>query len=135
MNEEIDRNLGSQKRVMNTSREIDQYIATFPSNVQAVLENLLEIIRNAAPEAEEVISYKMPAYKQNGMLVYFAGYKKHVGFYPTGSGIEAFKEEFTPYKWSKGAVQFPLDKPLPTELITRIVQFRIKYNMEHNDYH
>jgi uncharacterized protein YdhG (YjbR/CyaY superfamily) len=120
---------------MNTSREIDQYIATFPSNVQAVLENLREIIRNAAPEAEEVISYKMPAYKQNGMLVYFAGYKKHVGFYPTGSGIEAFKEEFTPYKWSKGAVQFPLDKPLPTELITRIVQFRIKYNMEHNDYH
>lgn len=120
---------------MIRSIEIDQYIETFPSNVQVVLKQLREIIRNAAPEAEEVISYKMPAYKQNGMLVYFAGYKNHIGFYPTGTGIEAFKEEFTPYKWSKGAVQFPIDKPLPVELITRIVQFRIKYNIDHNGYH
>jgi uncharacterized protein YdhG (YjbR/CyaY superfamily) len=119
---------------MHTSSEIDQYIASFPGNVQVMLEQLREIIRNAAPEAEEVISYKMPAYKQEGMLVYFAGYKKHVGFYPTGTGIEAFKEEFTPYKWSKGAVQFPLDKPLPVDLITRMVKFRINYNREHKGY-
>jgi len=111
---------------MKRKNEIDAYIATFPSNVQKVLQEIRKIIQEAAPEAEEVISYKMPAYKQNGILVYFAGYKNHVGFYPTASGIEKFKDEFDNYKWSKGAVQFPLDQPLPVKLIQRIVKFRVK---------
>jgi uncharacterized protein YdhG (YjbR/CyaY superfamily) len=93
-----------------------------------VLQELREIIRKAAPKAEEVISYKMPAYKLNGMLVYFAGYKNHVGFYPTSSGIKNFSDEFGDYKWSKGAVQFPLKEKLPKALITRIVKHRIDVN-------
>jgi len=109
---------------------VDQYIATFPVQVREKLEELRFIIQQAAPMAEEVISYQMPAYDHHGMLVYFAGYKGHVGFYPTGSGIEAFQQEFGPYKWSKGAVQFPLDQPLPADLITRIVAFRIQKNQE-----
>ena len=88
---------------------IDDYIETFHEETQLVLQELREIIKKAAPKAEEVISYKMPAYKQNGMLVYFAGYKNHVGFYPTSSGIENFRHEFAKYKWSKGGVQFPLN--------------------------
>jgi uncharacterized protein YdhG (YjbR/CyaY superfamily) len=117
-------------KVAETINDVDRYIETFPAATQKLLSQLRKIIKQAAPEAEEVISYKMPAYKFNGMLVYFAGYKNHIGFYPTGSGIEAFKDEFKEYKWSKGAVQFPLDKPLPTELITRIVQYRSKQNSE-----
>jgi uncharacterized protein YdhG (YjbR/CyaY superfamily) len=111
---------------MKKKNEIDTYIATFPFEVQKVLEQIRKIIQEAAPDAEEVISYKMPAYKQNGILVYFAGYKNHIGFYPTASGIENFKEEFGNYKWSKGAVQFPLDQQLPKNLIQRIIKFRIK---------
>jgi len=87
-------------------------------------------IKKAAPKAEEVISYGMPAYKQNGMLVYFAAYAKHIGFYPSSSGISAFKKEISVFKWSKGAVQFPLDKALPSSLITKIVKFRVKFNQE-----
>lgn len=109
---------------------VDAYIASFPLEIKLKLEELRSIIKNAAPKAEEIISYQMPAYKQNGMLVYFAGYKKHIGFYPTGSGIEAFKNELGIYKWSKGAVQFPLDKPLPKALITKMVKFKLKQNAE-----
>lgn len=109
---------------------VDQYIATFPVHIREKLEEIRFIIQQAAPLAEEVISYKMPAYDYHGMLVYFAGNKAHIGFYPTGSGIEAFQHEFGPYKWSKGAVQFPLDQPLPADLITRIVAFRIQVNIE-----
>ena len=105
---------------------IDQYIAEFEGEVRTKLEEIRAIIRAAAPDAEEVISYQMPAYKQGGVLVYFAGYAKHVGFYPTGSGIAAFEQRFSPYKWSKGAVQFPLDQPLPAELITEIVHYRLQ---------
>lgn len=105
---------------------IDQYIAGFEGQVRAKLEEIRAIIRAAAPDAQEVISYQMPAYKQGGVLVYFAGYAKHVGFYPTGSGIAAFEHRFSPYKWSKGAVQFPLDQPLPADLITEIVHFRMR---------
>jgi uncharacterized protein YdhG (YjbR/CyaY superfamily) len=112
------------------TNEIDQYITQFPAEVREKLEEIRFIIQQAAPMAEEVISYKMPAYDCHGILVYFAGYKKHVGFYPSSSGIEAFQHEFGPYKWSKGAVQFPLDQPLPADLITRIVAFRIQYNLE-----
>lgn len=109
---------------------IDQYIADFPIEMQKLLQQIRETIHKAVPEAKEVISYGMPAFKQNTVLVYFAGYAKHIGFYPTGSGIEAFKEEFTQYKWSKGAVQFPLDKPLPLDLITRITKFKGERDLE-----
>jgi len=109
---------------------IDQYIANFPLETQKLLQQIRETIHKTVPEAKEVISYGMPAFKQNTVLVYFAGYAKHIGFYPTGSGIEAFKEEFTQYKWSKGAVQFPLDKPLPLDLITRITKFKAERDLE-----
>ncbi|MBU6262858.1 MAG: DUF1801 domain-containing protein [Bacteroidetes bacterium] len=105
--------------------EIDVYIATFPAATQKQLKNIRAIIKEAAPEATEVISYGMPAYKQNGMLVYFAGYKAHIGFYPTASGIKHFLPKIQAYKHSKGAVQFPLDQPLPKNLIQEIVAFRI----------
>ena len=103
----------------------EEYISVFPATTQKILQELRGIIKKAAPEATEVISYNMPAYKLNGILVYFAGYENHIGFYPTASGIEAFKKDFSDYKFSKGAVQFPIDKPLPSALITKIVQFRI----------
>ena len=109
---------------------IDQYIANFPLETQKLLQQIRETIHKTVPEAKEVISYGMPAFKQNAVLVYFAGYAKHIGFYPTGSGIEAFKEEFTQYKWSKGAVQFPLNKPLPLDLITRITNFKAERDLE-----
>jgi len=112
------------------SQSIDQYIASFPPETRVLLEQMRTIIRKAAPQAEEVISYQMPAYKQDGMLVYFAGYPKHIGFYPTGSGIAAFKKEIAAYKNSKGAVQFPLDKRLPAGLITKMVKFKLKENRE-----
>ena len=83
---------------------------------------------SAAPEASEVISYGMPAYKWKGILVYFAGYQSHIGFYPTASGIEEFKSELKEFKWSKGTVQFPINQPLPLELVTRMVKFRIDVN-------
>lgn len=111
---------------------IEQYIAGFDGQVRTKLEEIRAIIRAAAPDAQEVISYQMPAYKQGGILVYFAGYAKHVGFYPTGSGIAAFERRFTPYKWSKGAVQFPLDQPLPADLITEIVHFRMREDAAHS---
>ncbi|WP_316846056.1 iron chaperone [Pedobacter psychrodurus] len=111
---------------------IDQYIANFPLTTQKLLEEIRETIRKALPDAKEVISYGMPAFKQHTVLVYFAGYAKHIGFYPTGSGIEAFQQEFDNYKWSKGAVQFPLDKPLPLDLITRITKFKAERDLDKN---
>lgn len=110
--------------------DIDKYIAGFPGDVQLKLQQIRQAIKKAAPEAEEIISYKMPAYRLNGMLVYFAGYKNHIGFYPTSTGIENFKEEFSDYKWSKGAVQFPLNKKLPLMLISKIVKFKVRINLE-----
>lgn len=104
---------------------IDDYIANFPIEVQYLLKNMRQIIKEVVPTATEVISYGMPAFKLNKILVYFAGYKNHIGFYPTASGIEKFKNEFQDFKWSKGAVQFPLNTPLPKDLIQRIVHFRI----------
>jgi uncharacterized protein YdhG (YjbR/CyaY superfamily) len=106
--------------------EIDIYIEQFPAAAQKQLKNIRAIIKTAAPNAEEVISYKMPAYQLNGMLVYFAGYKAHIGFYPTASAIQHFLPKIQDYKHSKGAVQFPIDKPLPKALIEEIVAFRIK---------
>lgn len=114
----------------NKPTTIDEYIAGFPKDIQIILEQLRTTIRKAAPEAEEVISYQMPAFKLSGMLVYFAGYKNHIGFYPTPSAIEAFKKELSEYKGAKGSVQFPLEKPLPLKLITKIVKFRVIENLE-----
>ena len=115
---------------MNKPASTDAYIATFPEDTQRVLQEIRTVIRKAAPEAEEVISYGMPAYKLNGMLVFFAAHDKHIGFYPTPSGIEKFKKELSVYKGAKGSVQFPLNEPLPVELIARIVKFRVKENLE-----
>ena len=108
--------------------DVDIYIQEFPLVTQKQLNKLRAIIREAAPAAQEVISYKMPAYKLHGMLVYFAGYKAHVGFYPTPSGIKNFLPKLKGYKCSKAAVQFPIDQPLPQSLIKEIVAFRIKEN-------
>lgn len=118
---------------MKPSNEIDLYIETFPKNVQVLLQELRTIIKNAAPNADEIISYKMPAYKQFSTLVYFAGYKNHIGFYPHHSPIEHFKEAIKKYKCSKGAIQFPLNEPLPNELITQIVQFRVQEDLENEN--
>lgn len=109
-------------------KDIDEYISTFPDNIQKILKEIRQTIKKAAPEAAEVISYKIPTFKLNGNLVHFAAFKNHIGFYPTPSGIEKFKKELLPYKVSKGTVQFQLDKPIPLNLITKIVKFRVKEN-------
>ncbi|MFC4212183.1 iron chaperone [Pedobacter lithocola] len=111
-------------------KTIDDYIQLFPAKTQLILEQIRETLRKAVPNANEVISYKMPAFKQNTVLVYFAAYEKHIGFYPTGSGIKVFQNEFGEYKWSKGAVQFPIDKPMPLDLITRITKFRAEEDLD-----
>jgi uncharacterized protein YdhG (YjbR/CyaY superfamily) len=109
---------------------IDGYIKTFPKNIQKLLEQVRLTIKLAAPEADEGISYGMPAFKTNGKpLVYFAAFKHHIGFYATPAGHKNFKKELSPYKQGKGSVQFPLDKPLPLDLIDRITRFRVKENL------
>ena len=107
---------------------IDEYIATFPEDVQNILRQMRAVIKAAAPEAEEKISYQMPTFALHGNLVHFAAFKNHIGFYPTPSGIEAFKEQLSPYKGAKGSVQFPLDKPIPYDLVSDIVKFRVAEN-------
>lgn len=109
--------------------EVDKYIATFPARTQERLKSIRNIIKEAAPEAVETIGYMMPTYKLNGNLVHFAGYKNHIGFYPAPSGISQFKEELSIYKNAKGSVQFPLDKPIPLELVKKIVEFRVNENI------
>lgn len=111
---------------MNKAENIDEYIASFPAETQELLHQMRTIIHKAAPKAQEVISYGMPAFKLHTVLVYFAGNKKHIGFYPTPSAIRQFQDQFGVYKSSKGAVQFPLDKPLPVKLIKAITAFRVK---------
>lgn len=113
------------------SGKVDEYISRFPDHVRGRLQALRDTIREAAPDAEETISYGMPAFRQNGILVYYAAFKGHVGFYPTASGIDAFKQELSGYKWSKGAVQFPYDRPIPVELVRRIVAFRVVEDGKH----
>ena len=109
---------------------IDQYIAMFPAEVQEKLLEIRKTIREEAPDAEEAMKYAMPTFVLNGNLVHFAGYKHHIGFYPAPSGLRAFPEEIAQYKNSKGAVQFPLDQPLPLDLVRKIVRFRVKENLE-----
>ncbi len=108
--------------------DIDSYISIFSDDIRVLLQQLRTTIKKAAPEAQEVISYQMPAYKYYGMLVYFAGYKNHIGFYPAGSVIEAFKSEISSYKGGKGTLRFSLQEPLPLELIYRMVLYRVKEN-------
>ncbi|MGX9136050.1 iron chaperone [Rummeliibacillus sp. JY-2-4R] len=111
-------------------KTIDEYIANFGADVQAKLQMLREVIKEAAPEATETISYQMPAFKYEGNLVYFAAYKKHIGFYPTSSGIREFQNELTQYKGGKGTVQFPIEEPLPLDLVSKIVKFRVEENRQ-----
>ncbi|MFD2332757.1 iron chaperone [Cohnella sp. GCM10020058] len=106
----------------------EAYIAAFPPEIQRLLQDVRETIRSAAPEAKEKISYQMPTFDLHGNLVHFAAFKNHIGFYPGADGIAAFKEELSAYKGAKGSVQFPLDKPLPHELISRITAYRVSQN-------
>jgi uncharacterized protein YdhG (YjbR/CyaY superfamily) len=110
-------------------KTIDEYIVMFPQNVQDILKKLRRVIRQSAPEAEETISYGIPTFKLKGYLVHFAAYKNHIGFYPTSSGIEAFKKELSSYKRGRGSVQFPLDKPVPFDLVKGIVAYRVRENL------
>lgn len=111
-------------------KNMDEYIETFPKDVQKILEEMRQTIRKAAPEAVEAISYQMPTFKLNGKnLVHFAAFKNHIGFYPIPSGIEAFKKELSSYKQGKGSVQFPMDKPIPYDLVKKIVYYRAKENL------
>ena len=111
-------------------KTVNEYHSTFPPGTRKKMKELNAAIKKAAPGAEEMICYNMPAFKLHGPLVYYAGYKNHIGFYPTGSGISAFEKELSGYKTSKGTVQFPLESSLPLPLITRMVKFRVKQNLE-----
>ena len=111
-------------------KTIDEYISMFPNGVQTILNQVRQTIHEAAPEAQETINYQMPTFTLNGNLVHFAAFKNHIGFYPTPTGIEAFKDELSVYKGAKGSVQFPLDQPMPLSLIRRIVEYRVKENSE-----
>lgn len=118
------------KKTISSFESIDDYIATFPNNIREILQNLRTAIRRSAPDAYEKISYHMPTFAQDGNLVHFAAFKNHIGFYPTSRGIEAFKKELSGYEYSKGAIRFPINKPLPYALITRIVAFRVDENLK-----
>jgi uncharacterized protein YdhG (YjbR/CyaY superfamily) len=111
-------------------RSIDEYIATFPEEIQTILEEIRETVKAAAPDAEEKISYQIPTFFLKGNLVHFAAFKNHIGFYPTPSGVEAFKEEIARYQGAKGSIRFPLDEPMPLDLITRIVKMRVAENLK-----
>ena len=115
---------------MAAYKTIDEYINMFPEDVQSVLNELRQTIKEAAPDAEETINYQIPTFTLNGNLVHFAAFPNHIGFYPTPSGMEAFKKELSSYKGAKGSVQFPIHEPLPLPLIRRIVEYRVKENME-----
>ena len=110
--------------------DIDTYISVFPEETRILLEQIRTTIREAAPDAKEKISYGMPAFAMNGILVYFAAFKNHIGFFPTSSGIKAFKEELSVFEGGKGSVRFPFDKPIPFDLVSRIVKFRVKENLK-----
>lgn len=112
---------------MNKATTVDEYIKSFPTETRDVLQKIRQVIKTAAPEATESIAYAMPAYKQNGKpVVYFAGHQNHIGFYATPSGHSQFAAELSKYKQGKGSVQFPLDQPIPYDLIKRITEFRVQ---------
>lgn len=118
--------MANEKKTLTT---IDAYIAGFPADVQAILEEVRRTIRDAAPKAEETINYQIPTFKLNGNLVHFAAYKNHIGFYPAPSGIEALKDALSAYESAKGSVKFPLDKPIPYDLVRQITAFRVAENL------
>lgn len=118
------------KTVRTTPQTIDEYIAGHPPEVRQILKKIRATIRKAAPAAQETINYGIPTFALEGNLVHFATFKKHIGFYPTPSGIAKFKRELSAYEGAKGSVQFPLDQPIPYALIARIVKFRVKENLE-----
>jgi uncharacterized protein YdhG (YjbR/CyaY superfamily) len=120
----------NMKTGQTAPRNIDEYIAAFPPDVQEILEKIRLTIRKAAPDAEEAIKYQMPTFTLKGNLVHFAAFKMHVGFYPTPTGTEKFRKEVSVYQGAKGSVKFPLDKPIPFALIRRIVKFRVKENLD-----
>jgi len=109
---------------------IDEYIADFAPDIQEILEKIRLIIREAAPDAEETVKYRMPTFTLKGNLVHFAAFKKHIGFYPTPTGTEKFSNEISVFQGAKGSIRFPLDKPIPYDLIRRIVGFRVKENLD-----
>ena len=111
-------------------KTVDEYLSASPPNARKLLQQLRRTIRQVAPDAEEVISYNMPAFKSNGMLAWYAAFNKHIGFYPMASGIMAFKEELKGYKTFKGAIQFPIDRSIPVELVKKIIQFRLEQNSQ-----
>jgi uncharacterized protein YdhG (YjbR/CyaY superfamily) len=112
------------------ARAVDEYIAAQPTAVRGALRRLREVIKSAAPEARESLSYKMPAYHFHGRLVYFGAFRRHIGFYPRASGIAAFKKELARYEGARGSIKFPLDEPLPFGLIRKIVRFRVRENSD-----
>ena len=111
-------------------QSVDRYIGTQPEEVQQVLEQIRQAIHEAAPQAEEVISYQMPTFRQNGILVHFGAHKHHIGFYPMPSAIKEFEEELSGYESARGSVQFPLDQPIPLDLIKEMVKYKVKENLE-----
>ena len=113
-----------------TPKDIDEYIAGFPQDIQEILEKIRATIQKAAPDAQEAIKYQIPTFTLKGNLVHFAAFKHHIGLYPAPRGIEEFKDELSGYEGAKGTVRFPLDKPIPFDLISRIVEFRVKDNLE-----
>ncbi len=118
------------RAIQTPPKDIDEYIAGFPNDIQKILKKIRMTIGKAAPDAEETIKYQMPTFTLEGNLVHFAAFKKHIGFYPVPTGIEKFKKELSVYEGGKGSVQFPLDEPIPFDLISKIVKFRVKENLE-----
>jgi uncharacterized protein YdhG (YjbR/CyaY superfamily) len=119
----MERDMDASKKQFTS---IDEYIGTFPEDVQEVLEQIRQTVKAAAPDAVEAISYQIPTFKLNGNLVHFAAFTNHYGFYPTPAAIEEFEEELVPYKGAKGSLKFPKDKPIPLDLVTRIVEYRVQ---------
>jgi uncharacterized protein YdhG (YjbR/CyaY superfamily) len=113
-----------------TPQNIDEYIAGFPDDIQAILQKMRTLIHEAAPQAKEDIKYAIPTFTLNGNLVHFAAFKNHIGFYPTPSGTEKFQQELSSYKAAKGSIQFPLSQPIPYDLIRRIVEFRVQESLD-----
>ena len=114
---------------MESPKTIDEYISVFPKDIQEILKKIRATIQKAAPGAEETINYQMPTFTLKGNLVHFAAFKNHIGFYPTPTGIEKFKKELSTYKGAKGSVQFPLEQPMPLDLIAQVVKFRVEQNL------
>jgi len=115
---------------MKEYADINSFNAEFPKEIQAILEQIRATIQQAAPDAKEAIKYAMPTFVLHGNVVHFAAYKNHIGFYPAPSGIDAFIEELAPYRTGKGTIQFPIDKPIPFDLITKVVKFRVEENLK-----